>query len=104
MSDDLLTADQAARRLGVAVATLYDWLGRSDAGLLVVRGRSVTIRYLQGGPRGQGRIRVEPAEVERLKELMQVRPHPVRPRRPAAPRDRFPGIHVPLGRPRDATP
>jgi hypothetical protein len=82
------------------VPTLYDWLGRSDRGLLVIRGRPVTVDYLQGGPKGQGRIRVEAAEVDRLRDLMRVRPAPVTPRRArAAPPTAFPGITVPLGRP-----
>src|SRR4051794_13849643 len=80
MPDDLLTTTEAARRLGISVTSLYDWLGRSDRGLLVIRGREVAIDYLQGGPAGQGRIRIEPAEIERIKELMRVRPCPARPR------------------------
>jgi hypothetical protein len=100
MADPLLPPAEAARRLGITVPTLYDWLGRSDRGLLVIRGRPVTVDYLQGGPRGQGRIRIEPAEVERLKDLMRVRPAPAAPRRaPAAPPNTFPGITVSLGRP-----
>jgi hypothetical protein len=99
MAEVLLSAREAARRLGVAVPTLYDWLGRSDRGLLVIRGRPVTIDYLQGGPRGQGRIRIEAAEVERLMDLLRVRPAPARIRRPPATPARFPGITVPLGRP-----
>ena len=38
MADELLTVQQAARRIGLTATTLYDWLGRSDRGLLVVRG------------------------------------------------------------------
>ena len=99
MAEELLSAREAARRLGIAVATLYDWLGRSDRGLLVLRGRPVTVGYLQGGPRGQGRIRVGAGEVERLKDLLRVRPRPHPPRRPPPSRESFPGITVPLGRP-----
>jgi hypothetical protein len=99
MTDELLTAREAALRLGVSLTTLYGWFGQSDRGLLVVRGRPVTVGYLQGGPRGQGRIRVEASEVERLKDLMRVVPQPTRVRRLPLPRDRFPGITVPLGRP-----
>ena len=51
MPDELLVAKEAARRLGVTVSTLYSWLGQSARGLLVIRGVSVTIEYLQGGPR-----------------------------------------------------
>ena len=98
MAEELLSAREAARRLGVAVATLYDWLGRSDRGLLVLRGRPATVGYLQGGPRGRGRLRVEAGEVERLKDLLRVRPRPHAPRRPPG-RGSFPGITVPLGRP-----
>ena len=99
MSDELLSAQHAAQRLGISVTSLYDWLGQSDRGLLVIRGESVTISYFQSGPRGQGRIRIEAAEVERLKELMRVRPQRVLPRRRPTPRPSFPGITVPLGRP-----
>lgn len=99
MSEELLTAQEAARRLGIAVASLYDWLGQSDRGLLVIRGQPVTIDYLQGGAQGQGRIRIEAGEAERLKGLMRVRPQPLLPRRPPIRQSTFPGITVPLGRP-----
>ncbi len=100
ISSDLLSAKEAARRLGVTVTTLYDWLGQSDFGLLVIRGQGVTIDYLQGGPRGQGRIRIPVSEVERVLELMRVRPQTFQPvRRPPAPRHVFPHIDVPLGLP-----
>jgi hypothetical protein len=99
MSDELLSSREAARRLGITVTTFYDWLGQSDRGLLVIRGQRVSIHYLQGGPQGQGRIRIEAAEVERLKSLMRVHPEPLVPRRPRIRQDTFPGITVPLGRP-----
>jgi len=99
MPEEFLTAQEAARRLGIAAASLYDWLGQSDRGLLVIRGQPVTIDYLQGGPQGQGRIRIEAGEVERLKNLMRVRPQPGLPRRPPIRQCSFPGITVPLGRP-----
>ena len=99
MPEELLSAREAARRLGVAVTTLYDWLGRSDRGRLVLRGRTVTIHYFQGGARGQGRIHIEASEVLRLLELMRVRPRPETPRRPPDRCQSFPGITVPLGRP-----
>jgi hypothetical protein len=99
MPDELLSAKEAARRLAMAVTTLYDWLGQSDRGLLLLRGQPVTIQYLQGGPAGQGRIRIQASEVERLKDLLRVRPHPIRPRRPPSRPDSFPGITVVLGRP-----
>jgi hypothetical protein len=99
MAPALLPPADAARRLGVTVTTLYDWLGRSDRGLLVIRGRPVTVAYYQGGPAGQGRIRIDEAEVGRLLQLMRVSPCPARQRRPPAPAGSFPGITVPLGRP-----
>lgn len=99
MSEPLLPAREAARRLGIAVTSWYDWLGQSDRGLLVLRGQPVTINYLQGGPQGQGRILLEAREVERLRDLQRVRPQPIRPRRPPLHRYCFPGITRPLGRP-----
>ena len=73
MSDDLLSTNEPAQRLGISRATLYQWLAESDAGALVIRGQSITIDYHQGGAKGQGRIRMESEEVERLKNLMRVR-------------------------------
>lgn len=99
MADELLSAKEAARRLGVSVLTLYGWLGLSDVGQLRIRGQQVTIRYFQTGPRGQGRIRIECGEVERVKERMRVQPQAPILRRPPIRRDAFPGITVPLGRP-----
>jgi hypothetical protein len=98
-SQELLSTSAAAQRLGVANTTLYGWLGQSDRGSLVIRGQPVTISYFQGGPRGRGRIKIEAHEVERLKQLMRVRPRPDRPRRHPTRSDSFPGITVPLGRP-----
>lgn len=83
----------------MAVTTLYDCLGQSDRGLLVLWGQPVTINYLQGGPQRQGRIRIEAGEVERLKDLMRVRPQRLTPRRPPIRPDAFPGITVKLGHP-----
>jgi hypothetical protein len=99
MSDELLSAREAARRLGVATATLYAWLGLSDHGLFTVRGRPVTLVYYQGGPGGRGRIRIAAGEVTRLLDLMRVVPHTPPPRSPPVRRGSFPGITVPLGRP-----
>ena len=99
MSEELLSTMEAARRLGISRASLYDWLSQSNAGQFMLRGQSVTIAYLQGGARGQGRIRIEAREVERLKELMRVQPYPLLPRRPAIKESHFPGIMVKLGRP-----
>jgi len=99
VSANLLSAQEAAHRLGISAATLYDWLGQSDRGLLVIRGQQVSVQYFQGGPRGQGRIHVEVAEVERIKDLMRVRPQPSRSRRLPVRQDSYPGITVPLGHP-----
>jgi hypothetical protein len=101
MVAESLSAQEAAKRLGISASSLYDWLGQSDRGLLVIRGQAVTIDYFQGGPQGQGRIRIEAAEVERVKELMRVRPQPTALRRPPIRRTAFPGITVTLGRPND---
>ena len=98
MDGELLSAKDAARRLGVAVTSFYDWLGQSDQGLLVIRGQAVTINYFQGGPQGQGRIRIEFSEIDRIRELMRVRPRRYTPRRPPQ-KQQYPGIHVKLGRP-----
>jgi hypothetical protein len=99
VADELLTAAEAARRLGIRVTTLYDWLGRSRIGQLEIRGQRVTIDYLQGGARGQGRVRIEAAEIDRLRELMRVRPLPAVPRVPPTKSMQWPGITVPLGKP-----
>ena len=101
MENDLLSTNDAAQRLGVSRASLYEWLSQSDSGELVIRGQPVTIEYLQGGPKGQGRIRIEATEIERLKDLQRVRPNPVRKRRSPRRRERYPGIYVELGDPDD---
>ncbi len=98
--DELLTAHESARRLGISIASLYAWLAQSNAGQFVLAGRPVTIDYLQGGPKGQGRIRIEAREVERLRELMRVRPRQIFPRSFSVKPNSYPGIHVSLGRPR----
>lgn len=100
MSDALLSIQEAAEQLGLKATTLYDWLGRSRIGKLEIRGHRVTIDYFQGGAKGQGRIRIEEREIQRLKELMRVQPQAaVVPRPPPKPRN-WPGIVVPLGRPK----
>jgi hypothetical protein len=99
MSDELVSAKECARRLGISVTTLYDWLGRADYGLLVIRGQHVTVDYLQGGAKGEGRIKVAADEIERLKDIMRVRPQRLPARRPPTRAESFPGITVPLGRP-----
>jgi hypothetical protein len=101
MDDELLTTRQAAQRLGIARASLYAWLAQSNAGALVIRGQPVTIDYLQGGPQGQGRIRIAAQEVRRLQDLMRVCPSAPRPRRTPVVRPSFPGITVRLGRPNE---
>lgn len=98
MSEELLSTTETAQRLGISRACLYDWLAQSNAGQFALRGQRVVIDYLQGGARGQGRIKIEAKEVERLKELMRVRPRPA-PARAAPAQIAFPGITVKLGRP-----
>jgi len=61
MPEELLSAGEAARRLGVAVTTLYDWLGRSDRGRLVLRGRAVRSTISRAGPRGKAASASRPA-------------------------------------------
>ena len=97
--DALLSARDAAAMLGISVLTLYDWLSQSDAGKFEIRGQPITIRYYQGGRRGQGRIKIAAHEIERLREATQVRPRPQPKRRPPIKSQHFPGITVPLGRP-----
>jgi hypothetical protein len=99
MDDELLTTRQAAQRLGIATASLYSWLAQSNAGTFVLQGQLVTINYIQGGAKGQGRIRIEGREVKRLKELMRVHPRPTPFRRPPSQANHFPGITAKLGRP-----
>lgn len=101
MSEELLTTREAAQRLGIATTSLYEWLAQSNAGSLLIGGRPVTIDYLQSGPRGQGRIKIEAREIERLKDLMRVRPHPPRQRHSPVQPAVYPGITVKLGRPTD---
>jgi hypothetical protein len=103
MPDELLSSTDAARRLGISRASLYGWLDRSDAGTLILQGQPVTVGYFQTGAKGQGRIKIEVAEVDRLKELMRVHPRPSRTRRPAARPQAYPGITVKLGYPPDCT-
>jgi len=99
MAMELLSTREASCRLAISKTTLYDWLGQSDRGLLIIRGQAVTIDYLQGGPHGQGRIKIEAKEIERIRELMRVHPQHDKPARRPLLRQAFPGITVPLGRP-----
>jgi hypothetical protein len=101
MSRELLSSQDAARRLGISTATLYDWLAQSDAGTFMIRGQPTTINYYQGGRKGQGRIKIDSQELERLLELMFVSPksQPIR----RAPRKQTSMQHITttLGRPDD---
>ena len=99
MDEVLLSAPEAASRLGVSTPSLYDWLGQSDAGTFTLRGKPVTINYLQGGAKGQGRIKIEAGEVQRLRDLMRVQPCCQPLRKPPTNQLQFPGITVKLGRP-----
>jgi len=99
MALDFVNVREAASRLGVSSSQLYQWLCQSDRGEFVIRGEPVTIDYFQGGPKGQGRIRIDTAEIERLNNLMRVRPRRRPPRRPSTPGGLYPGITVKLGRP-----
>jgi hypothetical protein len=104
MADDLLTAMEAARRLGISKSRLYEWLGLSNAGRFAIRGRPVTIDYFQGGPKGQGPIRIAAKEVERLVEATRVLPVLETLHRPVDRRPVYPGITVELGLPSSPRP
>jgi len=99
MVSALLSTTEAARRLGISRATLYEWLARSNAGSFLIRGQSVTIAHYRSGAAGQGPIKFEAEEIERLKNLMRVTPRRPRPRRKPAKPVSFPGITVRLGVP-----
>jgi hypothetical protein len=101
MSSELLSSEQAARRLGISVLTLYDWLAQSDAGQLEIRGRPVTIDYFQGGRRGQGRIKIDKQEIDRLLSLMRVLPNAKPARQQPQKRSTLQHITTKLGRPGD---
>ncbi len=101
MGTELLSTTDAARRLGISRATLYDWLAQSNAGTFVLRGLPTTIQYYQGGRSGQGRIKIEPQEIERLLNLMKVSPKTNSPRQPPRPMTPFQHITTKLGRPND---
>ncbi|MFC1597784.1 helix-turn-helix transcriptional regulator [Planctomycetota bacterium] len=97
MEDDLLSTSEAARRLGLSRSTLYEWVARSNAGTLRLRGQPVAIDHFRTGAKGQGPIQFEAKEIQRLRELMRVRPHALHQRRPPKQRRHFPGIYVELG-------
>jgi hypothetical protein len=92
---------EASNYLGIRVSTLYDWLGQSDAGTFTIRGQNVTIEYFQGGARGQGRIRIKQIELDRLIELMKVRPMQRHTRQAPRPKTATRHITAKLGRPGD---
>jgi transposase-like protein len=100
MNDEYHSVHAAAQQLGIKSTTLYDWLGQSRHGLLVIRGQQVTIDYFQGGAKGQGRIQIPASEVERIRELMRVQTCSCLPRKPPVKNANYPGITVPLGRPK----
>jgi hypothetical protein len=100
MVGELLTVADSARLLGISPATLYDWLGRSRRGLLVIRGQRITIEFFQTGPKGQGRIKIALDELDRVRDLLRVRSVAVPVRKSPTRRHAYPGITVALGRPR----
>lgn len=102
MERKLISAQEAAKQLGVSRSTFYAWLAASDAGTFTVRGQPFSVAYYQGGAHGQGTIRIGVNEIERLLEAMRVRPRPRRQRRVLNHTVNFPGITVPLGRPDDS--
>lgn len=101
MAKRLLNSKDAAATLGLSVLTLYDWLGQSDVGELVIRGQPVTIEYYQGGRRGQGRIKIDTQEIERLLLLMRVTPRTTYARRCPEKKTILRHITTKLGRPTD---
>ncbi|PHR95221.1 MAG: molybdenum-pterin-binding protein [Blastopirellula sp.] len=98
---NLISSKQAAQLLGIEVATFYDWLSQSDAGQFSIRGQEVTISYFQGGRSGQGRIRIEEAEVKRLLDCMRVTPKSLNQRKPSKPKQQYNFISAKLGKPTD---
>ena len=95
-----LPSDEAAARLGISRATLYDWLSQSNAGSFILCGVGVTINYYQSGRRGQGRIQIDASEIERLLSLMKITPDPL-PHRTVRKKPSLTHITAPLGRPED---
>ncbi len=90
MDKELLSSSESARKLGISVLSLYDWLARSRRGEFELRGRPFTILYLQGGAKGQGRIHIESSEIERIREAMRVKTVLKRDRRPPVVRQHYP--------------
>jgi hypothetical protein len=101
MANQLLNSKDAAAALGLSVLTLYDWLGQSDAGRFEIRGQPVTIAYYQGGRRGQGRIKIDSREIDRLLSLMRVSPQPNALRKKPTKKPTLQHITAKLGRPED---
>lgn len=101
MLSELLSSEQAARRLGICALTLYDWLGQSDVGEFVIQGQPVTIDYYQGGRRGPGRIKIDAQEIERLLLLMRVTPRTTYARKRPERKTILQHITTKLGRPID---
>ena len=101
MLTELLSSQQAACWLGISTATWYDWLSQSDAGTFAIRGQPVSINYYQGGRNGQGRIKIDRQELERLLGLMRVPAKSTLVRRPPTKKASFQHITAKLGRPGD---
>ena len=101
MNSNTLSAQEAAEKLGISTSSFYDWLAQSNAGQFMLRGRSATIDYYQGGRKGQGRIRIKQTEVDRLMGLMRVAPQSPRSTRSPRQRPRLTHINSPLGRPEE---
>ena len=96
-----LSSNHTAKRLGISRTTLYDWLSQSDSGCFVICGVPVSINYYQTGRRGQGRIQIEAAEIERLLSLMKVSPNPKQLLRTTRKKASLTHITATLGRPED---
>ena len=101
MATRLLTAKDAAAALGISVLTLYDWLYQSDMGKFNIRGQPVTIDYYQGGRRGQGRIKIDVQETQRLLSMMRVSPKVPGTRKQPTKKSTLQHISTRLGRPED---
>jgi hypothetical protein len=101
MANKLLNSKDAAAALGLSVLTLYDWLSQSDAGEFEIRGQPVSVAYYQGGRRGQGRIKIDTQEIERLLSLMRVAPRPARARKRPTKKTTLQHITTQLGHPDD---
>ena len=101
MPSDLLNAREAAQRLGISVHTLYGWLSASSKGRLEIHNRPLSINYFQTGRRGQGRIKIESQEIDRLLLLMQPKPESTARRKRSKAAPALQHITTPLERPDD---